>query len=57
MAMTTMLALTTLGGFVQREDIDMHYAAMPMGSRGGQDGEGGCSFVFGGSGPLPRELG
>ncbi len=35
----------------------MYHITMLMGPRNGQDGEGSCSLVFGGGGPLPQELG
>jgi hypothetical protein len=52
MAMTTMLTSTMIGGFAQREDIDMYHAA-PIGPRGRQDGEEGHDFASGGGSPLP----
>jgi hypothetical protein len=55
-AMTTMLTLTTIGGFAQGEDVDMYHAVL-MGPRGRQDGEGGCGFVSGGGSHPPQDLG
>jgi hypothetical protein len=57
MATMTMLASTMLRGFTQREDVNMYHATVPMGSGGGQNGEGGHGLTIGGSSPPPRELG